>query len=190
MKVLALNSNFIPIRLCSKFATIGKFYTGAVVGMLITGDKWREVKWDEWLELSKKDIWPKEQEFIQAVTQRIAIPEVIRYLNYGKIPKVSFRLSRQSIYNRDDYTCYLCGEQYSEGKLSIDHIVPLSRGGRNSWENMATCCKRCNWDKGDKTLAELKIRPKYMPQKPVLSNAAKLRASVTTYNPNWKLFWF
>jgi len=190
MKVLALNKSYIPIRLCSKYATIGKMYTGAVEAMYIMGDSWTPMNWDDWVNLSLQDKWPEGTEFINSVSQRIAIPKVIRYLRYDKVPKVSFRLSRKSIYERDHYTCYLCGDVFSEGKLSIDHVIPLSKGGRSSWENMVTCCKRCNWDKGDKTLSEMKVKPKFMPTKPVLSNMQKLKASVTVHQPEWSLFGF
>jgi len=191
MKILALNKSFIPIRLSTVYSVIGKFYCNAVEGFFIEGDSFIPKSWDEWLELSKKDIWPENTQFINSVTQRVAIPKVIRYLNYDKIPKVTLRLSRKSLYERDNYICYICGKKFSESKLSIDHVIPASRGGRSTWENMSTCCKQCNWNKGDKLLSELNIRPKgKMPFKPVLSNAQKLRASVTNYQKEWKLFGF
>jgi len=189
-RILMLNRSFIPIRLVSRFNVIGKMYCEQAEPFFIEGDKFRQVDWQDWLKLSLADVWPSDQDFIQAVSQRIAVPKVAIYTEYDKIPKVSFRLSRKSIYERDKYQCYICGETYSEGKLSIDHVVPLSKGGKNNWENMVTCCKRHNFEKGDKLLSELKWRPKFLPQKPVLSNMQKLKASITHYDPCWKLFGF
>jgi len=189
-RTLALNKSFLPIRIVGLQSTICKFYDGRVEGMYINGDTWEPKMWDEWLEMSKKDIWPEGTQFINSVTQRIAVPRVIRFLYYDKIPKVTFRLSRKSIYDRDNNTCYLCGKKFGESKLSIDHIRPLSRGGGNSWENMVTCCVECNWKKGDKTLEELKLKPKFMPYKPQMSNIQKLKAGVKTYDPVWKMFGF
>jgi len=189
-RILCLNKSYIPIRLTTKFSAIGKMYTEMASAIYINGDKWEEKNWDKWLQLSLKDVWKDDQEFINSIRQRIAIPKVIRYTKYDRIPKVTLRLSRKSIYERDKYTCYLCGEQFSEGKLSIDHVIPISRGGRNDWNNMATCCKNCNWKKEDKLLSELGIKPKFMPYKPQLSNIVKLKSSVIKYDPDWKLFGF
>jgi len=190
MKILAMNSNYIPIRIISKYTAICKFYNNMVEFIYIKGNNWEAKNWEQWLELSSKNIWPEDTDFINSVNFRIAVPKVIRFLNYSKIPKVTFRLSRKSIYERDNFTCYICGKKFGESKLSIDHMRPVSRGGGNSWENMITCCVKCNWDKGDKTLDELRLKPKFMPYKPQMSNMQKLKASVTTYQPEWKLFGF
>jgi len=190
MKVLAINKSYIPIRICSKFATIGKMYTGAVESFFIKDGSYRPLNWADWLELSKQDVWPEGTDFINSVTQRVALPKVIRYLNYDKVPRVSLKLTRKGIYERDNHTCYICGENYGEGKLSVDHVKPLSKGGQSTWENLVTCCKKCNGLKGDKTLEELKWKPKFLPYRPARSNIQKLKASVTTYYPEWKLFGF
>ena len=189
-KILALNRNYIPVRIISHFSAIGKLYCDQAEFIYVNGDKWECKTWDEWMEISLKDVWTPDTEFINTVKQRFALPKVIKYTQYDKIPKVTFRLSRQSIYNRDNYTCYICGEEFSEGKLSIDHVIPLSRGGKNTFENMATCCKNCNYKKGSQTLSELHIKPKFMPYKPTLSNMQKLKNSVTVHYPEWKLFGF
>jgi len=188
MKILALNSNYIPIRITSRFSAIGKFYTGMVEFIYIKDGKWQGYNWDEWWDMSRQDIWPEGTDFIESTTQRVALPAVMRYLQYEKIPKVTLRLTRKAIYERDQYKCYLCGKEFGEKKLSIDHIVPASRGGRNSWENLITCCKQCNFNKGDKTLTELKLKPKFNAYKPNLSNIAKLKASIGTMRPEWELF--
>ena len=191
MKILAINKSYSPVRLCSRFNAIGKMFTGNCNPIFIKADgSFSEHTWEEWLLISLKDIWPEGTEFIQAVKQRIALPKVIRYVNYDKIPRITLRLNRRAIYDRDDHTCYLCGERYSESRLSVDHVIPSSKGGKNTFENMATCCKRCNGIKGSKTLAELKIKPKFMPYKPTTSNIQRLMSTISeaSYQPEWKLF--
>jgi len=163
-------------------------FTGMAEAIYIKNDVWECISWDKWLEMSTKDIWPEDQQFIQAISQRIAIPVVIKYVAYSKIPKVTMRLTRKAIYERDRYTCYLCGKEFNEKKLSIDHIKPSSKGGGNTWENCITACKVCNYNKGDKTLSELGIKPKFQAYRPNLSNIAKLKNSIGNIREEWKLF--
>jgi len=156
--------------------------------MYINGDKWEPKSWDEWASLSLQDVWPDDQEFINSTKQRFAVPKVIRALSYDKIPKHSIRLTRKAIYERDNYTCYICGKEFSERKLSLDHIIPTSRGGKNSWENLITCCSECNFRKGDKLLSELGIKARFQAYKPNISNIQRLKSTITTYDPAFALF--
>ena len=188
MRVLTINKSYIPIRLTSKFSAIGKFYSGLVEGMYIRGETWEPKSWEEWEQMSIQDIWPEDQEFVNSTRQRYAVPKVIRTLYYDKIPKHSIRLTRKALYDRDGYRCYICGKEFSERKLSIDHIIPLSRGGGNSWENMITCCTACNFKKGDKLLSELGLKPHFQAFKPNISNIQKLKADIGQYDPSWSLF--
>ena len=81
----------------------------------------------------------------------LPVPAVIRLLEYRRIPRRTRMLSRKGILARDRHTCQYCLEPSSPSKLTLDHIVPRSRGGANSWENLVACCFRCNNRKGDRT---------------------------------------
>lgn len=80
------------------------------------------------------------------------IPEVVILKRYADIPTTPIRLSKKAIHERDGYICQYCGTR--DGKMTIDHIIPRSRGGRNTWANMVSCCSDCNSRKGSKTLDE------------------------------------
>lgn len=97
-------------------------------------------------------------------------PTIVRLNKYVYIPHKKVTLSRYNIYRRDDYTCVYCP---STENLTIDHVKPKSKGGRNSWENLATCCGNCNLEKGNmplseytkltgKTIRHMPYRPSYM----------------------------
>ena len=88
----------------------------------------------------------------------IRVPTFIK-LNFQKIP-----LTRQNIYKRDNYECVYCGED-NKKLLTLDHVVPQSKGGPNSWDNLVTACKRCNGEKSDLTLEEYG-KPIPKPQRP------------------------
>jgi 5-methylcytosine-specific restriction endonuclease McrA len=94
-------------------------------------------------------------------------PTVIRLLKYVSVPFRKVHLCRQNIFKRDEFKCLYCG---SENNLTIDHVMPSSRGGRNSWENLATCCKGCNGKKGNKTPEEANMQLSAIPFKPSYIN--------------------
>jgi 5-methylcytosine-specific restriction endonuclease McrA len=86
-------------------------------------------------------------------------PLIIRLLNYVNFNKKKMKVNRHRIYKRDGYQCVYCG---SNKVLTIDHVMPRSRGGRNTWTNLVTCCQRCNLRKADLTPEEagMKMRTK------------------------------
>ena len=90
----------------------------------------------------------EEEEFIRTPTLCIGVPRVIRLLHYDKMPKPELRLNRKYILLRDNQQCQYCGRSYPPVKLSIDHIIPRSRKGGSTWDNMVACCSRCNTKKG------------------------------------------
>ncbi|MDR2458182.1 MAG: HNH endonuclease [Clostridiales Family XIII bacterium] len=184
-RVLSLNKNFIPIRFINKYEAICKIFLGVAIAITFENKNYIELPFNDWV---KRTSWPKDQEFVHSATMTIAVPRTIRYLHYDKIPKVTLRLSRRAIYIRDNYTCYICGKEFSERHLSIDHIIPLSRGGKNTWENMITCCLKCNWKKGDKLLNELGIKPKFSAKQPISSNIQKLKTESNRDYEEWKFF--
>ena len=85
---------------------------------------------------------------------RMPIPSVIRLLEYRRLPTRTRALSRKNILLRDRNTCQYCGKVQPAQALTLDHVQPRSRGGKSSWENLVTCCQRCNHDKGDRTPVE------------------------------------
>ena len=85
------------------------------------------------------------------------VPSVIRLLAYRHIPQQTRALSRKNILLRDRNTCQFCGRVFPASDLTLDHVVPRSRGGRSSWENLVACCYQCNNRKGDRTPEEAGI---------------------------------
>jgi len=90
-------------------------------------------------------------------------PLIIRLLNYVSVKSRKIRVNRHRIMRRDGYTCVYCG---SKKNLTIDHIIPKSKGGDNTWRNLVTCCSPCNLKKGDKSLEEIGMRLIKKPTEP------------------------
>ena len=93
------------------------------------------------------------------------MPSVVKlhkYVNYHPKPAP---FSKRNVLIRDKFTCQYCGDISSQ-KMTIDHIVPQSKGGPNTWENTVACCSRCNAKKADKSLKESGMTLKKLPKKP------------------------
>src|SRR5436853_5153664 len=96
--------------------------------------------------------------FLHAARFTMRLPSVIRLLEYRRIPHQSRALSRKNILLRDRNTCQYCGEVLSSGELTLDHVVPRSRGGLSTWENLVACCHGCNREKGNQLLVETAMK--------------------------------
>lgn len=94
-------------------------------------------------------------------------PVIIRLLKYIKHYTRMLRANRNRIYKRDGHTCVYCG---STRNLTLDHVIPKSRGGKNEWTNLVTSCQKCNLKKADRTPEEAKMSMKQKPFAPTLVN--------------------
>jgi len=105
-------------------------------------------------------------------SQQVALPVplVIRLVCYVRIPRnFSLPLSRRTVLARDHCTCQYCGERLPKAVLTMDHVLPRSRGGETCWENVVTACASCNRRKGGRTPEEARMpllreprRPRYL----------------------------
>jgi hypothetical protein len=94
------------------------------------------------------------------------------------------KYSRRNVLQRDNYTCQYCGHRFPKQQLTLDHIIPKSKGGRSSWTNVVTCCKACNADKGDRLLTDLGWKLLKKPTQP------KWRSHVgTPFGEEKKKYW-
>jgi 5-methylcytosine-specific restriction endonuclease McrA len=92
------------------------------------------------------------------------LPTVIRLRHYVTVPYREIPLTRRNILNRDNHTCQYCGCKGDD--LTLDHIIPRSRGGGASWENLITACMRCNVKKGSRTPKEANLYLPHQPRRP------------------------
>jgi 5-methylcytosine-specific restriction endonuclease McrA len=91
---------------------------------------------------------------LHAARVRMPLPSVIRLLEYRRIPHQTRALSRKNILLRDRNTCQYCSVVLPANELTLDHVVPRSRGGQSTWENLVACCHSCNRRKGNQLLSE------------------------------------
>ena len=100
---------------------------------------------------------------LRSVSHTFPMPSVIRLFKYVHLPYKGVMLTRQNIFKRDGHRCQYCG---TVDELTLDHVVPKSRGGKSNWDNLTTACKRCNSRKGDFTPEEARMMLVQRPFKP------------------------
>lgn len=100
---------------------------------------------------------------LHSVSQSFPLPAVIRLHKYINLPYRGVVLTRQNIFKRDGMTCLYCD---SKRDLTLDHVIPRSKGGKSSWTNLATACKKCNARKGDSTPEQAEMKLRTIPYKP------------------------
>jgi 5-methylcytosine-specific restriction endonuclease McrA len=102
---------------------------------------------------------------LHSATDTYPWPHVIRLVQYVKVPRaVQRKISRRALFARDGWRCVYCGDGH--GRLTLDHVVPRSRGGESVWENVVTACAPCNHRKGDRTLEEARMELRTPPRAP------------------------
>jgi len=92
---------------------------------------------------------------LHSARARMAMPSVIRLLEYRRIPHQTRALSRKNILLRDRNSCQYCGVILPSAELTLDHVLPRSRGGLSTWENLVAACHSCNRRKGNHLLSEI-----------------------------------
>ncbi len=102
---------------------------------------------------------------LHAASDTYPWPHVIRLVTYVRVPRaVQRKISRRALFARDGWRCVYCGT--SSGRLTLDHVVPRSRGGESSWENVVTSCATCNHKKGNRLLEETQMTMSIQPRPP------------------------
>jgi 5-methylcytosine-specific restriction endonuclease McrA len=178
--VLVLNRLFQAVHVTSVRKAFALLYKGHVRAVepdytTYTFENWR-------------DIPPQaDEEFICTPTYRIRIPRVVQLLFFDELPRHEVRFTRKNIYFRDRNRCQYCSGKFATKDLNLDHVVPLSRGGRSTWDNVVCCCLSCNTRKGSRLAEEAGMRLHKSPAKPRWHPLVRLSLSHSRYEI-WKNF--
>lgn len=121
--------------------------------LLLTFEEWAESK-------------PDTDRWIKTPSSTIPAPDVIVLKKYGERPPRKVVFSRPNLGKRDAFTCQYCGTALPSGDLTVEHILPRSRGGPTSWENCVAACESCNARKADRTPKEAGMKLRSKPVRP------------------------
>jgi 5-methylcytosine-specific restriction endonuclease McrA len=140
-RVLVLNATYEPINVCS--------IRRAVVLLL----------------KQKAEMLERNSRQLHSERYTLARPVVIRLVSYVRVPRQAHRrkITRRAVFARDGWACQYCG---SRSNLTVDHVIPRSKGGQSSWENIVASCGPCNRRKGDSLLAQVGMQLRRAPRTP------------------------
>ena len=111
---------------------------------------------------------------IGLVRGKIPMPTIVRFkkgvfMGALKLPIKTRKPNRKNIFMRDSGRCQYCNKKLSYNFATVDHVIPRSKGGRNTWENLVLCCEPCNVKKGNRTPADVGLNLRTMPRSPIVS---------------------
>ena len=161
--VLVLNRNWQAIAITTPAQAFSQMATDAATGLDIQSTDWMvPVKWNEWKELEVR-----EDDLSIGITDgQVRAPTVIVLCRYSKVPIHRPKLNAKNLWLRDAGICQYSGKKLEPGEGNIDHVIPVSRGGANSWENCVLSCRTVNQKKADKTPQEVGLKLLRRPVQP------------------------
>ena len=139
----------------------------------------------------KVDIVESHERTIRSVSYQVPAPAVLKLRKYIR-PRINkkVQLSRENIFIRDDYTCQYCYVRFPYRDLTLDHVMPASRGGKKEWENLVAACRCCNNKKGNRTPKEANMKllnkPVPLKWKPVFEVQIKVKDVDALWSPYLK----
>lgn len=128
--------------------------------------------------------------YIHSTRVALRVPSVIRLVEFRRIPHQTRALSRKNILLRDRYTCQFCGHVFPAQELTLDHVIPRSRGGHTDWDNLVTCCHSCNTLKGDRTPEEARLKLLRTPRPFTLHTSRQIMRMLGRSDERWRKYLF
>ncbi|MBL7664041.1 MAG: HNH endonuclease [Bacteriovoracaceae bacterium] len=142
MRTLLLDNTYLPVKIIAWEKAMILFLTG------------RAEVIEEYANLK-----------IRSPQRSFQLPKILRLFNRNRT-KMEVKFNRNNVFYRDNYTCQYCHERFAQKDLTLDHVIPRSKGGASSWENVVTCCSLCNHKKGNKLPEEFAYRLLKKPTRP------------------------
>lgn len=178
--VLVLNRSYMAVRVVTVRRAFVMLYREAAEVIHVENGAYANYDFAAWCELSwfwcedrdrsnPKTANPRmaeSDEWVRSVRFEIRVPRIIRLLRFDHAPRQTVRFNRKNLFARDDHRCQYCGSAFPTSQLSFDHVTPRSRGGQTSWENVVTCCLKCNSRKANRTPQEAGMKLHVHPARP------------------------
>jgi 5-methylcytosine-specific restriction endonuclease McrA len=179
--VLLLNRYCSPVTVTTARRALVLLYGGSGRAVDERGDAY---SFGDWLRMPVRDA----SEALPICNGALRIPRVLQLQNYDRVPQPGVRLTRRNLMLRDGWCCQYCGRRGSARELNVDHVMPRSRGGGDSWENLVIACHPCNRKKGRRTPREAEMPLLSTPQRPRWSTAAQILMSTKVPFREWQPF--
>jgi 5-methylcytosine-specific restriction endonuclease McrA len=164
--VLVLNASYEPINICAARRALVLVLKGVAITEEENGH------------------------YLHSARLTMRLPSVIRLLEYRRIPHQTRALSRKNILLRDRNTCQYCSVVLSSAELTLDHVIPRSRGGVSTWENLVACCHPCNHRKGNHLLGEINMHLMREPRAFSLHTSRHIMRMIGRSDQKWRKYLF
>jgi 5-methylcytosine-specific restriction endonuclease McrA len=164
--VLVLNASYEPINICAARRAIVLVLKGVAMTEEENGH------------------------YLHAARIAMRVPSVIRLVEYRRIPHQTRALSRKNILLRDRNTCQYCAKVLPSAELTLDHVIPRSRGGLSSWENLVACCQECNRNKGNQLIHEAAMKLIREPRAFTLHTSRHIMRMIGRSDAKWRKYLF
>ena len=177
---LVLNRSWVAIDTTSVLGALRLLFKGSAVA--VRPDNYEVHGFESWADLAVEPDEPH----IRTARLRIRVPEVIALTRYNKVPRRSVTFTRRNLFQRDKRRCQYCGARPGTAELTIDHVLPRSRGGTSTWCNCVLACIACNRRKSDRTPVEAGMRLRATPVMPKWRPT--LDVAVAQMRQSWQKF--
>ena len=187
--VLVLNRYYMAVHVVNVRRALGLLFRDLAEVIHLEEGQYANYTFETWLEISTLRAADKQlhDDWIRGINFELQVPRVIRLLSFDRVPRQSVRFNRRNLFARDGNHCQYCGKSFPTSELSLDHIVPRSRGGETSWENIVCACVACNVRKGGRTPQEAHMKLIRQPVKPKRSPLLSVKLDNPKYQ-SWKTF--
>ncbi len=188
--VLVLNKLFMAIHVISVRRAFCLLCKDLAEVVSLEDGQFATYSFETWRELSEyraRFFRQEDDDWVRTVNSEIQVPRVIRLLGFDKLPRQTVKFNRRNIFARDNNQCQYCGKKYPTTELSLDHVIPRSRDGQNTWENIVCACVNCNVRKGGRTPKEAHMTLIRKPERPRRSPLLNLKLTHRKYQ-SWRTF--
>ena len=157
---LVLNRNWQPIGVASVARSLVMVWNETA--RIVDPADYSLHSWEDWTRFRPAEGEP----CIRTVQFEIKVPEVISLSRYDRLHRRTVPFTRRNLFRRDRFTCQYCGATPGSSELTIDHVLPKSRGGPTNWDNCVLACVRCNHRKANRTPEEVRMPIRRLPVQP------------------------
>ncbi len=188
-RVLVLNRGYAAIRVISVREAFVLLFREVAEVISVNQGRYEVFDIGSWLEVAElQRMYERgDHDWIQCARQHVAAPRIIRIHSTTRQPDYHVKLNRRNLFARDGHRCQYCGDRFATSDLSIDHVVPQSRGGDNTWENLVCACVSCNSRKGSRKPEQAGMSLIREPRRPRRCPDRALRLGRRQYEA-WKVF--
>jgi 5-methylcytosine-specific restriction endonuclease McrA len=187
--VLVLNRHYLAVRVVTARRAFILLFREVAEVIDIDEGQFSNYDFESWCALSQMRTEQRQyhEDWVRSVNLEVQVPRIIRLVRFDRQHVSTMRLNRRNLLARDEHRCQYCGQSLPASQLSLDHVLPRSRGGQTTWENVVASCVKCNTKKGSRTPQEARMQLITKPSRPSQNPVLAMKLGNPKYE-SWKSF--